>query len=723
MTDTSSVESRIVKFACGRRYRPMTAAQMADALKVPSGERKAFFDRIEALKLAGELVEVKKRRLADPSRVDLVVGALQCNPRGFGFIRPVREADGEDVYVSGENMSGALHGDLVVARVPQAFRKAQKDRGRGARRDKGAEVKIVSVLQRARTEIVGTFRQDRRVRCVIPDNPRLFRDVIVAAEDAHGARSDDKVRVRVTAWPTRHMGPEGKVVEVFGPRGQLEAELKSVASEYELRLEFPPAVLRAAERVPKTPRPKELKGRADLTAEQIFTIDPADARDFDDAVCLRRLPGGDWELGVHIADVAHYVKPDSPIDREALLRGTSVYLPGQVVPMLPEALSNNACSLRPNEVHLTRTVRMRIDPKGHVKKADVFKSYVKSARRFTYEEVQAVIQGGKLRKGEAALRRTLLQMHELAEALRQRRRQAGMLELAIPEAHILTDDKGRTTGVQILRTDESHRLIEQFMLAANEAVADHLIREGLPYLCRAHDEPTPEMLQEYREVARSLGHNLPKPGTRKQLQRFLDGLRGGPDEPVLHYLLLRSMMQAEYSAERRPHYAIAAPNYLHFTSPIRRYPDLLAHRILAEAETGRIAEPGRKAWWRKDLPVWLNQANKTERNAAWAERELTGRRLMAFIAENKAPMDALITSVESYGMRVQLCDSLVQGVVRMSALDDGFYRVDRQVGALVAGRGKRYRVGQTIKVRVLRYDEFKRQIEFEPAAGRRQRSS
>jgi len=719
--EAAPTEAQILRFIRGRRYRPMTAREMADALGVSGPARDQFNETIKRLQLDGEIVEVKKRRLADPARVDLVVGALGCNPAGFGFVRPVRESDGEDIHISAENMGAALHGDLVVVRAPASARKPYVRRGKPSREQRANRSKIVSVLKRARTEIVGTFRKDRNVRYVVPDDPRIFRDVVIAAEDADAARHNDKVRVRITVWPSRHINPAGEVLEVFGPRGQLKVELESVICEFGLRSEFPPAVLRASNRLPKDVRRSDLKGRVDLTGSEIFTIDPEDARDFDDAVCLRHMSDGGWDLGVHIADVSHYVKADGLIDREARARGTSVYLPGQVIPMLPETLANGLCSLQPNETRLAKTVRLRYDAEGRLLRAKIFASFIKSVRRFNYKEVLAVIQGGRLARSEEPIRRTLLRMHELAELLRERRREAGMLELDMPEAHILTDKHGRTAGVELRRNDAAHRLIEQFMLAANEAVANHLIRRKLPYLCRAHDEPDPEEIREFREVARTLGYRLPTPGTRAQIQQFLARIKGTPHASVLHYLLLRSMKMAVYAAEDLPHYAIAAQHYLHFTSPIRRYPDLLAHRILDEAANGRLREPGRRAYWKENLPVWVADATAGEKNAEAAERTLMRRRLLDFVASRKRPMNALITRAENYGLRVQLSDYLLDGVIRMSALSDGFYRLDRRRGALVSGRQKEYRVGQTLQVRVRRYDDLKRQIEFEPVRDKRRK--
>ncbi len=714
----------LLKLVRGRRYSPMTREQLARALDVPQEEMQPFDDLVRELELAGELVEVKNKQLADPERVDLVVGKLGCNPRGFGFVRPMRERDGEDMYIGASNMSSALHGDIVVVRVPPSARRREESfRGKKSQRRgrKGGgdrpEIKIVSVLQRGRTEIVGTFRQEGHMRFVVPDDPRLFRDVMVAAEDAGEAQLNDKVAVRITVWPSRHINPAGVVSKVFGQRGDLEAERLSVIHEYNLRSDFPEEVVHAAEKCGGEVSPADLKRRADLTAEEIFTIDPEDARDFDDAVSIRRLGDG-WEIGVHIADVSHYVKADGPLDREARARGTSVYLPGQVIPMLPEALSNNLCSLQPHQVRLTKTVRMRVSAQGELGEFDVYDSFIRSIHRFNYKEVQKVLEGEPLPAGQERLQALLLEMHKAAQTMRGARRRAGMIEMDIPESHIITDDAGRTIGVELRRSDPSHQLIEQFMLAANECVAGYLIRHHLPYICRAHDEPEPESLADFRATAKILGHNLPAPGTRAQIQKFLDRLVGKPDAYLLNYLLLRSMKMAEYSADYKQHYAIAADHYLHFTSPIRRYPDLLVHRVLQEHWGGRLKGEGRVEYWRAGMPVWAAHATETERNAQMAERSINTRRLLEFVGNRKTPMDAVITSVENYGLRLHLREFLLDGVIRLSALSDSFYRVDKEQGTLSAQGRRGYKVGQVIQVRVLHYNELKHQIEFEPVQGK-----
>ena len=710
-------EKRILRLVHGRRYRPLDAGEMAAALGVAEGEGAAFAAAVEALKLAGELVEIKNKRLVDPTRAELVVGKLLCNPRGFGFIEPVRKQDGDDIYVPGTNLSSAMHGDIVVARAPRPSARGKKRGGYVPGGAERTETKIVSVLKRAHTSLVGTFIRARNICFVAPNDPRLYRDVVVAAADTNGAMHHDKVKVRIETWPSRHISPMGVVTEVFGPRGQLEVERTAVVHEFGLPHVFPQAAVKEAGRVAKCVREADQAGRVDLTGEEIFTIDPEDARDFDDAVSIRGLPGGRWELGVHIADVAHYVTASGAIDREAALRCTSVYLPGQVIPMLPEELANNICSLRPDETRLTKTVRMVFGPKGERVKAEVFSSFIKSCRRFTYKEVLGVLEGGRLGPQEGRLEKTLLEMNRLAGLLRAQRVKAGMLELAIPEAHILTDKTGRTVGVEILHGDEAHGLIEQFMLAANETVAEYLLKRRLPYLCRAHDEPDPDSIREFRESAAALGHSVPAPGTRAQVQRFLTQTRGTAEEAILHFLVLRSMKQAEYTAEDRPHYAIAAAHYLHFTSPIRRYPDLLAHRILDAYWSGEMKQKSVREGWRKSLPGLTAQATTAERNAEGAERQLTIRRLKAYVAEQTEPMEGLIIRVDNFGMRVQLCDSLVEGVVRLSALTDGFYRVDRARHMLEGPKGRRYRVGDKIRVRVLEFDELKHQIEFVPVHG------
>jgi ribonuclease R len=706
-------EAEVIRFVKSRRYRPMTVEDMADHFNVSKGERDAFKAFIHTMRVQGHVVKVKHNCLADPDRVDLVVGRLDCNPRGFGFVEPAREPEGEDIYVSGNNLSSAMHGDIVAVRAPGYGRGGHR-RTRGGKRA-APEAKIVSIVQRARTHLVGTLVESRTVTYVVPDDGRLFRDVIVAAPDRNGARPKDKVKVRIETWPSRHINPTGVIVEVFGPRGQLKAERWSVIHAFDLRYAFPDDVLRAAKSQPRKVRRVDLEGRTDLTDELIITIDPEDARDFDDAISLRRLKGGRWELGVHIADVTHYVKEGDPIDLEAQARGTSVYLPGQVIPMLPEALSNHICSLRPRVRRLTKTVRMTFGKDGKLLESDVFRSVIKSDRRFTYKEVQAVLDGGSLPRGEKHLVEKLREFLALAKVLRKRRKKHGMLELEIPEARVRTDKQGRTTAIDLHFGDDAHRLIEQFMLAANEAVAKYLLAHDLPYLCRAHPEPSEKALAEFRDSARALGYTLSPPGNKGQLVRFFDRIKGKEEEHVLHYLFLRSMQRAEYAAKRQPHYAIGVTDYLHFTSPIRRHPDLIAHRILDDYWSGRMEEPGVRETYLRQMPIWMKHASVTERNAEAAEKTIVLRRMKEFLSTRTGPLEALIIAAEGYGLRVQTCETLVQGIVRISSLRDGFYRVDRRRKALVGPRGKNYRVGDTIRVRVSDFDELKYQIEFEVA--------
>jgi ribonuclease R len=715
-------EADIIRFVKSRRYRPMTVDEMAKEFGVADSEFKAFRKFIFEMRVAGYVVEVKRECLADPDKVDCVVGTLLCNPRGFGFIERAIPNSGDDIFVSGSNMSSAMHGDIVVARVPGSVtRKSHRGQQRN-RRGASSDVKIVSVVKRARTHVVGTLIESRTVSYIVPDDARIFRDIIVAPTDRNGSRHNDKVMVKVETWPSRHINPTGSVTEVFGPKGQLEAERLSVIHAFSLPSKFSDELLAHAERVPKRVSKAEMGERTNLKDELIITIDPDDARDFDDAVSVKRLENGQWELGVHIADVSHYVKAGDIVDEEAVARCTSVYLPGQVIPMLPEALSNNICSLRPKVYRLTKTVRMTFDKRGKLLKTDCCKSVIKSARRFTYKEVLAVLEGGELPKGEEHLKAKLLEMQTLAQLLRKVRHDQGMLELAIPEARIKTDKAGNTTAIELNFNDDAHRLIEQFMLAANEAVANYLLDNNLPYLCRAHDDPSEKALTQFRESARALGHSIPAPGTKAQLVRFMDRLQGNPEEHVLHFLLLRSMRKAEYAAKVRSHYAIGVAHYLHFTSPIRRYPDLIAHRILDDFWSGRMKEEGVREDYEKEMDSRMAEATRTERNAESAERTIVLRRMKEFLAKETEPLDALIIAAEGYGLRIQTCDALVEGVVRISELLDGFYRVDKQRRALVGPGGRTFQVGDKIKVRVSAFDELKYQIEFVPVREKRQKT-
>ena len=698
----------VIKFVRGRRYRPMTAHDVADHFGVAHDDRPEFVELVRRLEREGELVEVKLGCLAAPDKVGLVVGKLQCHARGFGFVVPARERDGEDIYVHAEVVGQAMHGDIVAVQSPNPRRGG----GRG-RRDRGPAGRVARVVERVRKTLVGTFRRDRGVAYVEPVDARFFRDVYVPSRHFGGARDGEKVVVEITAPPRRGLNPEGVVRKVLGDAADPRVQAMAVIEEFDLREAFPDEALREAEAAPRRVRPSDLEGRLDLRETVTFTIDPEDAKDFDDAVSIRR-EGDGWALGVHIADVAHYAPLDCAIDREARERGTSVYLPGRVLPMLPEALSENICSLREDRVRLTRSVLMRFDREGRRLDARIARSVIRSRRRLTYEQVLAFFEGREAIGGEVG--EALTETRELARVLRRMRLDRGMLEIDLPETRVRVDEAGAPERVELRYPDESHRLIEHFMLSANEAVAEALADAGLPCIARRHDEPDYDSMATLRKELKALGYSLGVPGTRRQLQDVIGQAKDTEEAYAVNVTVLRSMRRAEYSAAKWGHYAIAAGHYTHFTSPIRRYPDLLVHRLLTEWEDGLLADERRLDAWRAHLATWLAAASDAERRAEAAERDLTRRLTIDIMRRDPdAVFDALVTNVDDRGAFVAILDLGIEGRLPFHNLRNDFYRVDRRRGRLVGRGGGQIRVGRTIRVRVDEADPDRGALQFAPA--------
>ena len=702
----------ILRFVRSRRYRPMAVAGIAEHFGVAEDEFDDLSRQVHDLELAGEIVEVKRGCLASPEKVGMVVGVLRCNPRGFGFVVPLREQDGVDVYVHGEDQDAAMHGDLVVVNLTEPGRR------RRHQRDLGPSGKVVRVVRHARAEVLGTFRKDRSVAYVEPDDKRLYQDIYVAHGDAMGAKSGDKVRIRMTAWPSRHLNPEGVVEDVLGTAGDLGVETRAVIRGFGLREAFPDEVLAAAERLPQRVSPQDVRDRQDLRDVLTFTIDPEDAKDHDDAVSIQRVRGG-WELGVHIADVAHYVADMGVIDGEARERGTSVYLPGMVLPMLPEALSNNLCSLREGRVRLTRSVLMRFDGQGALVRQRIVPSVIRSRRSLSYQQVQTLFQEGDAQLG-GEMTDALGEARKLAALLRDQRRRRGMIVMDLPEVRAVVGPDGETERIDVRHQDEAHSLIEHFMLSANEVVARFLAEKGLPCVARVHDAPGREQLSEMRDALKALGYSLGLPGTPKQIQQVIDRAGGREESRAVNITILRAMCRAEYSPHPTGHYALAARHYTHFTSPIRRYPDLLVHRILTEHESGLLRDADRQRIWQDRLGPWLIAASDAERRSEDAERELTRRRVLdALLKEPDQALEAIVTDVSDRGAVVELTQLAFEGRIPFRHLAGDYYRVDRRRRRLVGRRGHQIRVGQSLSVRIAEADPVRGEVLFAPAAARK----
>ncbi|OLD70008.1 MAG: ribonuclease R [Verrucomicrobia bacterium 13_1_20CM_4_55_9] len=694
-------------------YRPSDRNEIARALRLQGRDRVEVRKTLRELEHAGEIVRIRKNRYVLPSEADLVTGKLSIHQAGYGFLVPEKPGE-QDIFIAAENTGTAMNGDRVVARISRDVppRRAKVRAGQASQHR--SEGRVIRILERARDTIVGTLQQTRNFYYVVPDDPRLVHDVYVQvpprAKLPKPPRRDDKVVVRLEAWESRHVNPEGEIIEILGAATAPGIDMLSIIRKYDLPTEFPKSVLDEANRIPQTVEQKLIQEREDLRDQFIVTIDPDDARDFDDAINVEKIDHtGGWRLGVHIADVSAYVTPESALDREARRRGNSVYLPDRVIPMLPERLSNGVCSLNPGVDRLTHSVFIELDKSGRAKNARFAKSVIRSAKRLTYKEAYAILQA----KPNGELSRRLHTAWELASLLRRKRFEHGSLDLDFPEVKVHVDANGKPTRLERVENDQSHQLIEEFMLAANEAVARELRHRSIATIYRVHEDPDPEKLGEYREFILSFGYKVGDLSHRKEVQRFLASIKGKPEEQALKIGLLKSLKRARYAAQPLGHYGLAKAHYLHFTSPIRRYADFVVHRTLAERNL-----PRRSKIDIGQIESLANHISDTERNAAEAEIESVRLKKLQFFEQqlkerNPEVFRAAIMDVRNYGLVVELPDALVTGVVHVSTLSDDFYRFDAAQRRLVGRRtNRRFSVGDEIRVFVARVDTFKRQIDF-----------
>ena len=586
MTDTPDPQLRDRVFEILQEAgRPVSVRELAQRLKLAAPGRRELKVVLRRLLADGEAVKVKGARVGLPSRMNLVVGRLHCNPGGFGFVLPEGTTGRPDVYVSAMNMKEALHGDRVVARVERHT-------------PKGPEGRIIRVLERALQRIVGRYEEDGRFGGhVVPFDRRVLHELFIPPGEEKDARPGEMVSAEITRPPTATRNPSGRVLEVLGRLGDPGVDLKVVVAKYGLPHAFPEDVEAEAAAVPREVRPEDLKDRTDFRPWATVTVDPETARDHDDAISLDRLPGGGWLLAVHIADVAHYVRPGTLVDQEAYLRGTSVYFPDHVVPMLPHALSSNICSLVEGQDRLTQSVVLELDARGRVRKAEFHDGVIKSAARMTYQQVQKIVDGdADLRLRFVGLVPLFERMDELAKLMRRRRYERGSLDFDLPEPKLILDETGAMTGIVASERLDSMRMIEEFMLAANEAVAERLSKAGAPALYRIHEQPDPERVEEFAELVASFGYRVPANLEEIRPQDFqlvLRQIEGKPEEKLISYLLLRTMRLARYHEENLGHFGLATEMYAHFTSPIRRYPDLVVHRALRSLRgAGSGGRPG-----------------------------------------------------------------------------------------------------------------------------------
>lgn len=693
----------ILEYMRRKAYRPLTVAELARVF-LPDGKNLTAFKKLlREMEAEGLIYQTRAARYGLPEQFNLLVGRIEGHPKGFAFLIPDREGTA-DVFIPPGSLNGAMHNDRVAVRLVPG--------GRGKTR----EGEVVRVLKRANQRVVGTLRKKRRFAVVVPDDQRLGADIIVPRGRLAGAKSGDKVVLELTAYPAPRTPAEGRVVEVLGPADAPGMDIMVLCRRYDLPDEFPARVLREAAAVPATIPATELNARRDLREELIVTIDGEDAKDFDDAVSLTLLPDGFYRLGVHIADVGFYVREGSALDREALKRGTSVYLPGRVVPMLPPRLSNDICSLNPGVDRLTFSVEMTLDPAGRVLAYDLFPSVIRSRERLTYTAVRAILEGEpELRALYAHVVPMLERMRDLCLVLRRRRLAAGAIDFNLPETKVELDAAGRPVAVHRVQRSIAEEIIEEFMLLANETVARHAARLGLPFIYRIHPKPDPEKVAALEELLSGLGYSAQGLSRLEpaSFQAVLEAVAGKPEERLVNGVMLRSMKQARYAPERTEHFGLASEYYTHFTSPIRRYPDLFIHRVLREALASGTLPDERAAALRAKAAQAAALSSERERVTMEAEREATELKKVAFMADKIGNVYAgFISGVTAWGFYVEL-ENTVEGLVHVRTLTDDFYVYDERRYTLTGqNTGRRFRLGDPVQVRVARVSVEERTVEF-----------
>jgi ribonuclease R len=702
-----SHEQRLLELLGSPRYQPLNKIELAKELQIPLKERSKFRRLLSDLETGGKITRIRKDRFVLPQEADLMVGVLQVNPDGFGYLLN-ESGDGlGDLYISAENQGTAMHKDRVVARI-------SRDRvlpERSGRRRANREGRVIKILVRANQTIVGTLQRSKNFYYVVPDEPALVHDIYVTVQAGQLPRTpevNDKVVVRMDVWEHRHLNPEGSIIEVLGPAQQPGVAILSIIRKHDLPVAFPDAVLREADEIPLNIPERELHAREDLRNLPVFTIDPDNARDFDDAVHVTDSEGGGWSVGIHIADVSHYVKPGGALDREALRRGNSVYLPDRVLPMLPERLSNMVCSLRPAEDHLTKSVFVEFDRVGRIKSHRFAATVIRSMARFTYREALGILQ----REPRTSIEDGIHRAWRLAAILRERRFKQGALELDMPEVRVVLDGEGKAIGLVREENDISHQLIEEFMLLANEVVARQIKERLIPSVYRIHEEPDTQRLADYRAQIRSYGIEVGDLSQRREMQRFLKTVAGRPEESALKIGLLRSLRKAVYSPDPLGHFGLAKADYTHFTSPIRRYADLIVHRSFASMLPRRREKAPRSM----DLKATCEHISITERIASDAEREAVRLKKMEYFAGivgKPHRLQGTILEVRNFGLLVELKGALVVGMIRISSLEQDFFVFDPTRQRITGRRSKMsFVVGDRVVVRVARVDSFRQRIDF-----------
>lgn len=696
-------KDKIISLVRDENFPPLKRGEMRSVMNVSPEEKNEFDSLIDELISEGKLVETKKGKIMDSEKLGLFAGEFLGNQKGFGFVR-LENSDGNDVFIPAGAVNGAMHKDKVLIRIT-----APSERG------KRAEGEVIKILEKAKGNIVGTFELLKGFGFVVCDD-RKTEDIFIPKEKTKGAVTGSKVVVKITKTRENGRSPEGEITEVIGYIDDPGVDILSVIKQFDLPLEFPQEVMEQIENIPLEVLPEETEGREDLRDWVTVTIDGDDSKDFDDAVSLEMTDNGNYRLGVHIADVTHYVTEGSPLDEEALERGTSYYLVDRVIPMLPHKLSNGICSLNPDEDRLTLSCIMEINKHGEVVDHKICKSVIHSHCRMTYTKVNNVIEHNDPDQCEEYKEFvTMLHlMNELRVILNEKRKKRGSVNFDFPETKIILDENGKVTDIKPYERNLATNLIEEFMLVCNETVAEDYYWQSVPFVFRNHECPDEEKIESLKQIIKSFGYYIKGQNEihPKEIQQLIEKISGTSEEHVISRLVLRSMKQAKYQSENYGHFGLAAQYYCHFTSPIRRYPDLQIHRIIKESMDGKMTDSRRKRY-EKILPAVANRCSVMERLADDAERETDKLKMVEYMSGKIGEeFEGIISGLTSWGIYVELPNT-VEGMVSVNSMDDDYYTYEEK-NLLYRGEntGKVYKMGDNVKVKVLKTDSQLRTIDF-----------
>ncbi len=689
----------ILEFLNDDKFPPVNVEEMMLMLDIPFDDREELMEILDRLVNEGQIIKTSKKKYGSPEKLGFLTGKLSVNPRGFGFL--LKEEG--DIFIPPNCLGDALNGDKVMLSLTHKGSKDSRPEG-----------KVVRVIERGSNEIVGTFQNSRNFGFVVPDDEKFGYDIFIKKTKTLHARDGHKVVARITRWPENGKKPEGEIIEILGFPNQKGVDILSVMRGHGLSEAFPQKVLQQTDIINDTISEADVASRTDFRNDSVITIDGTDSRDFDDAVCVTK-EGDIYTLGVHIADVTHYVTENSPLDREALKRGTSVYFPGSVVPMLPKRLSNGICSLNPGEDRLTLSVIMKINKNGEVCEHTICEGIICSKERMTYDDVTAMLEGDKdLKKKYKHIYPMLCHMQDLSEILRAKRQAQGSIDFDFPEVKIVTDENGKAVDVYKYEAGISNKIIEEFMLIANKTVAEEFYWADIPFVYRIHEKPSGEKISNFNDFAKNMGYRIsqarePHPG---EFAKILKDIKGTREELLISKVMLRSLMKAKYSPECLGHFGLGFTYYCHFTSPIRRYPDLAIHRIIKEFVKYGMDER-RMRYFAKFAAEAALKSSEAEIAAMEAEREADDMKKAEYMQMHLGEdFEGIISSVTSFGFFAEL-ENGIEGLVRMTDLRDDYYIFSEKDFSLVGEHtGKAYRIGDSVRVTVANASPETRQIDF-----------